>query len=141
MPKTSHDIQSQSQVSEGELRSIRSEEQILAHFGKRQQLKGLLTLLGVDGATHMAEEIEDASIVIPRALIITVLINGAIGWAALVVVFFCMGSIDGIMEMSGGVAFVSMFYSVTQSVPGASALVSMPTGSRAPPRQVLIVPS
>ena len=84
----------------------------------------LLILVAVDGATHMAEEIENASVVIPRALVITVVVNGVIGWAALVIVFFCMGSIDGIMEMSSGVAFVSMFYSITQSVPGASALVS-----------------
>ncbi|KAF2008733.1 amino acid transporter [Aaosphaeria arxii CBS 175.79] len=89
-------------------------------------LVGSVTIMymfnGVDGATHMAEEIENAAVVIPQALIITVLINGAIGWAALFVVFFCMGSVEDIMDVPGGVAFVSMFASVTKSVTGASLL-------------------
>jgi amino acid transporter len=72
----------------------------------------------------MAEEIENASVVIPRALIVTVLVNGVCGWAMLVLVFFCMGSIEAIMMAEGGFSFVSMFYTITQSVPGASVLVS-----------------
>jgi choline transport protein len=81
--------------------------------------------LGVDGATHMAEEIENASTVIPRALIVTVLVNGVTGWAMLVVVFFCMGNIDDILETGSSFSFVTMFYAITQSVPGASILVSL----------------
>jgi len=72
----------------------------------------------------MAEEIENASTVVPRALIITVLVNGVFGWAMLVLVFFCMGSIEEILGAEGGFSFVSIFYSITQSVPGTSVLVS-----------------
>lgn len=78
----------------------------------------------MNGATHLAEEIEGASSVVPRALIITVLVNGVFGWAMLILVFFCMGSVENIMMAQGGFSFVSMFYSITESVPGASALVS-----------------
>jgi choline transport protein len=72
----------------------------------------------------MAEEIENASTIIPRALIITVFVNGILGYAMLFLVFFCMGSIEEILAMEGGFSFVSMFYSITRSAPGASVLVS-----------------
>jgi choline transport protein len=80
---------------------------------------------GVDGATHMAEEIENASVAIPRALIITVAVNGVFGWAMLILVFFCMGSVEEILGAEGGFSFVSLFYSITKSVPGTSVLVSI----------------
>lgn len=72
----------------------------------------------------MAEEIENASTVIPHALIITIVVNGILGWAMLVLVFFCMGSAESILGAEGGFSFVSMFYSITRSVSGASILVS-----------------
>jgi hypothetical protein len=41
----------------------------------------------------------------------------------LVPVFFCIGSVEEILGAEGGFLFVLMFYSITKSVPGTSALV------------------
>ncbi|KAE8336754.1 hypothetical protein BDV24DRAFT_167926 [Aspergillus arachidicola] len=48
---------------------------------------------GGDAAVHMAEEVQHASVVIPRALILTVLINGVLGFGMLIGVLFCMGDL------------------------------------------------
>ncbi|KAK3660822.1 hypothetical protein LTR56_000580 [Elasticomyces elasticus] len=49
---------------------------------------GLLTsvygLLGADSAVHMSEEIRDASIVLPRATMWSILVNGAFGWVMVI---------------------------------------------------------
>jgi len=85
----------------------------------------MFTFIGIDAATHMAEEIENAAVVIPRAMIISVLINGALGFGIFIAMLFCMGPIEDILSASFSFPFVSVFVNVTHSISGATAMTSI----------------
>ena len=55
------------------------------------QLAPIFTLLGSDAATHMSEELQDASYTLPRAMLWTAVINSALGFVMLVTFMICLG--------------------------------------------------
>lgn len=101
--------------------------------------------IGLDGAVHMgnfhfppifhclwvisntpsppAEEIEDAASVIPKAMIITVLLNGALGFAMLIAVLFCLGDVDAAINTATKFPFMHIFHNATQSRGAATAMI------------------
>ncbi|KAK7920864.1 hypothetical protein PG985_008886 [Apiospora marii] len=50
-----------------------------------------------DAAIHMAEEIENAAMNVPRAIVTTVVLNGSMGWAMVLAILFCLGDIDSVI--------------------------------------------
>lgn len=44
----------------------------------------ILPLLGADAAVHMSEELRDAGKQLPRSMIATTLVNGALGWIMII---------------------------------------------------------
>src|SRR4051794_191873 len=56
-------------------------------------LSPIYTLIGADSAVHMSEEIKDASIVLPKAIIWAALINGSLGWVMIISFCFTLGSV------------------------------------------------
>jgi choline transport protein len=54
-------------------------------------LTPVYTLLGADSAVHMAEEIKDASIVLPRAIVTSAAINGTLGFIMTITFCFTLG--------------------------------------------------
>ncbi|ETN42760.1 uncharacterized protein HMPREF1541_01918 [Cyphellophora europaea CBS 101466] len=46
---------------------------------------------GFDGVIHMAAEVKNAPLRIPQAMVLTVLINGAMAWGIIVTILFCIG--------------------------------------------------
>ncbi|KAF4630642.1 hypothetical protein G7Y89_g7494 [Cudoniella acicularis] len=87
---------------------------------------GLLTsvfaLLGVDAAAHMAEEIQNASTVIPWSMVSTVVINGVLGFAMLVAILFCAGDIADALKTPTGFPFIEIFNQATGSIGGATGM-------------------
>lgn len=89
-------------------------------------LSGLLAvmipLLGADGAVHMSEELRDASKELPKSMIWTTLVNGAMGW--IIIITFCMtlGNMDEVISTPTGQPYIQVFYNATQSYAGASVL-------------------
>ncbi|RMD44987.1 hypothetical protein DV735_g109, partial [Chaetothyriales sp. CBS 134920] len=85
----------------------------------------MIPLLGADGAVHMSEELRDASRVLPKAMILTTLVNGAMGWV--IVITFCMvlGSLDDVISSPTGQPYIQVFYNVTESYAGASVLSAL----------------
>lgn len=55
------------------------------------QLAPIFSLLGSDAATHMSEELQDASYTLPRAMIWTGVVNSALGFVMLVTFSICLG--------------------------------------------------
>ncbi|TGJ88083.1 hypothetical protein E0Z10_g642 [Xylaria hypoxylon] len=55
------------------------------------------TFVGADAAVHMAEEIENPAVNVPRAIVTTVLLNGSTGWAMVLAVLFCLGDIESVI--------------------------------------------
>ena len=69
----------------------------------------------------MAEEVKNASKVVPRAIQISVLLNGTLGLAMLVAYLFCLGNLDTVLEQSAtlGYAYLYVFLQGTGSPAGA----------------------
>ncbi|KAI1391129.1 putative GABA permease [Hypoxylon trugodes] len=72
----------------------------------------------------MAEEIKDASIVVPRAIVISIVLNGILGFAMLLAYLFCLGNLDAVLDSQAylGYPFLFVFLSGTKSKAGAAVM-------------------
>jgi choline transport protein len=91
------------------------------------QLAPIFSLLGSDAATHMSEELRDASYTLPRAMIWTAVSNSIMGFLMLVTVCFCLGDVESIISSKTGFPHIQVFYNATGSLAGASALTAITT--------------
>ncbi|KAI1409796.1 putative GABA permease [Hypoxylon sp. FL1857] len=84
----------------------------------------VFSLIGADSAVHMAEEIRDASTVVPRTIMISVVLNGVMGFAMLLGYLFCLGDLDAVLasQETLGYPFLFVFQSGTRSIPGAAIM-------------------
>ena len=67
------------------------------------------SFLGGDSAVHMSEEIQGAAIVVPRALLFTVFINGSLAFAMITALMFCLTDLPSALG-----AAETMFYPFLQ---------------------------
>ncbi|KAF1974223.1 amino acid transporter, partial [Bimuria novae-zelandiae CBS 107.79] len=81
--------------------------------------------IGIDGACHMAEEVKNASINVPRSMFFTIFLNGALGFAMMVSILFCIGDVEKALATSTGYRFIEIFRSATQSNAGATVMTSI----------------
>lgn len=90
---------------------------------------GMLTtvygLLGADSAIHMAEEIRDAGLVLPRATMWSILMNGGFGWIMMITFAFTAGDPLNILDSPTGYPFVQAFFNATRSRAGTSVMVAI----------------
>ncbi|RAL04507.1 putative GABA permease [Aspergillus ibericus CBS 121593] len=80
---------------------------------------------GGDAAVHMAEEVNHATVVIPWAILLSVAINGTLGFTMLIATLFCMGSVDAALKSPTGYPFMEIFQQATGSTSGALGLSSI----------------
>jgi choline transport protein len=80
----------------------------------------------------LAEEIEHASSVIPRSMIYSVLINGALGFGMCIALLFCLGDIDTALTSATGYPFIEVYKYGAGSIVGGTAMVSLPTAYAVP---------
>jgi hypothetical protein len=73
----------------------------------------------------MAEEIHNAAVVLPRALMLTVLINGILGFGMLIAVLFCMGNIEDAVNSPTGYPFIEIFFQATGSITGTVLMTTI----------------
>ena len=78
-----------------------------------------------DAPSHMCEELVNASIEAPRAIIMSVYIGAVTGLVFLISVCFCIGDITTTAESSTGVPLIQIFYDSTNSKVGACFLSSL----------------
>ncbi|KAK3317953.1 amino acid permease [Apodospora peruviana] len=88
-------------------------------------LAPIYTLIGADSAVHMSEEIKDASLVLPRAIMWAAWMNGSLGFIMTITFAFTLGSVYDILESPTGYPFIQVFYDVTQSYAGTSIMTSI----------------
>lgn len=89
-------------------------------------LVGLVTpvtsLLGADAAVHMAEELRDASKTLPRVIVSTTVLNGALGFVMLITFVYNLGDLETVLATPTGYPFIQVFYDATGSKGGATAM-------------------
>ncbi|KAI0537897.1 amino acid transporter [Xylaria digitata] len=86
------------------------------------------SLLGADCAVHMSEEIQSAAIVVPRALLYTILINGLLAFAMIIALMFCLGDVAAAVESAETslfYPFLEIFYQAAKSTTGAGLLAGI----------------
>ncbi|KAH7554723.1 hypothetical protein BM1_07384 [Bipolaris maydis] len=84
----------------------------------------IFALVGVDSCVHIAEEVKNATRVIPRVIQFSVLLNGALGFAMVVAYLFCLGNLDEVLKESAtlGYAYLYVFLKSTGSPAGAATM-------------------
>ncbi|CAP92223.1 Pc13g11540 [Penicillium rubens Wisconsin 54-1255] len=77
----------------------------------------IYALIGPDSAVHMAEEIRDASRVLPMGMVWTLILNGSTGLVMIITFAFCVGDIDEV-----GFPFIQVFLNATGSVSATTGM-------------------
>lgn len=86
----------------------------------------VFAFIGTDGAIHISEEVKNAAIVVPRSMILSVLINGALGFGMLVAMVFCLGNIEKISSTPPTqYPFMAVFAQAAGSSSGASGMIAV----------------
>ncbi|OOQ88338.1 amino acid permease [Penicillium brasilianum] len=89
-------------------------------------LLGVITpLAGVDGVIHMAEEVKNAKVVIPRSMIYGTLINGVLAFVYLIAVLYCMGDYAEALNSATGYPIITIVYQATGSKAATCILMVM----------------
>jgi choline transport protein len=72
-------------------------------------LGNVATFVGADASVHMAEEVDNAAVSIPRAIICSMLINGAVGFVMMITLLFSLGDVDTVLNTATGYPFLQIF--------------------------------
>ncbi|KAJ5818168.1 hypothetical protein N7474_003759 [Penicillium riverlandense] len=83
----------------------------------------IATFAGADASVHMAEEVTNAAVVIPRAIITGMSVNSILGLSMMLTVLFCLGDVN--VPESTGFPFIQIFYNSTASYTGASIMTAI----------------
>ena len=73
----------------------------------------------------MSEEIHNAALVVPRSIMTSIFLNGALGFSVLVVMLFSLNDIEKALKTPTGYPYMQVFLDSTKSVPGATAMASI----------------
>ena len=88
----------------------------------------VFAMFGCDSAVHMAEEVRNADFVVPWSMLVTTLLNGALGFGIVVAVLFVTIDIESALESptgSLGFPYMQILYDATGSKGGASAMIAI----------------
>lgn len=88
-------------------------------------LQSTFGLVGVDGVTHIVDEMPRPSRDAPRAMIAAPIIGAAASWIVLMVLLFCLNDYDAVIESSAG-PLLTIFYQSTGNRGGSVALLMFP---------------
>lgn len=80
---------------------------------------------GGDAAAHMAEELKNAPKILPRAMLWTIVANGAMGLITIITFLYTMGDLETILSTPTGYPIIAVFYGAAGNNGGATALTSI----------------
>lgn len=75
----------------------------------------------------MSEEIQNAPVIVPRAIMFTYLSNGLLGFALMIATLFAIGDLDRALDPPTGFAFIEIFLQATNSIPATTIMVAVIT--------------
>ncbi|KAF5860512.1 hypothetical protein ETB97_001412 [Aspergillus alliaceus] len=83
------------------------------------------TFAGGDAAIHMVEEIENATKLVPWSIMLSVLINGSLGFGMLLAALYCVSDVEAAINSATGYPFVEILLQATGSVSGTAVLLAV----------------
>ncbi|CAI6337604.1 unnamed protein product [Periconia digitata] len=86
-----------------------------------------LAFVGTDSPVHMSEEVRNASVDVPRSMLLSLIINGCLSIGMMLAVLFSAGDIAQILETNASPVSAAMviFERVTGSKTGATVMTSI----------------
>lgn len=89
---------------------------------------GLLTstysFSGVDGVSHMAEEVDNAAVVVPRTMIWSIVVSGILCFGISIAILFSIGDVDAALNSPTTFPIIEIFFNATKSYAATNAMVS-----------------
>ena len=85
----------------------------------------LTAYIGYDCSAHMAEEIQDASSVLPRAIIWSAIVNEVGAFVMAVTLIFTLGDVESVLNTETRQPFIQLFYNATRSTAGTTAMTAI----------------
>ena len=82
-------------------------------------------LIGYDCSVHMSEEIKDASVTLPRAIMASVVLNISLVLGVVITLCFCIGNQLQIMDSTTGYPFIQVFFNATKSYTATNILTAI----------------
>jgi choline transport protein len=73
----------------------------------------------------MAEEVKNASTIVPWCMICNILLNGTLGFAIVITLCFCLGNLNDDLASPTGYDFIQVFYGATNSNAGTSVMTAI----------------
>lgn len=80
---------------------------------------------GFDGSLHLSDEIKDAPRKVPQSMMASMVINGVVGFAFIIVLLYCIGDIERVALTPTKFPIIEIFYQSTGSVSWATGLTCM----------------
>ena len=74
---------------------------------------------------QMSEEIQNASVVVPRSMMFTVFINGSLAFGMLIMTLFSLTDVEGASNTRTGYPYMEILLHSTGSIAGAAVLTSI----------------
>jgi choline transport protein len=73
----------------------------------------------------MSEEIHNAAVIVPQAMIFSIALNGILGFGMLLAALFCVGDVETVL--TAPYAFMAIFQQAVRSNGGATAMAAIIT--------------
>lgn len=86
-------------------------------------LAPMAVLVGYDCSVHMSEEIKDASIILPQAIMGSLILNVSLVFILIITLCFTLGDPAEALASPTGYSFIQVFFNATRSTAGTSVLV------------------
>jgi amino acid transporter len=85
----------------------------------------VFSFAGVDSSFHMCEEVRNPSVAVPRSIMTSVCVNGAMGLAMIIAMLYGATDIDLAIHSPTGYPYMEIFYQATGSKAGVAAMASL----------------
>ena len=85
----------------------------------------LSVIVGYDCSVHMSEEINDASITLPRAIIWSIIVNGSLAFIMAITLIFTLGNVDNLLASVTRQPFIQQIFNATNSYGGTNSMVAV----------------
>lgn len=78
-------------------------------------LGNVATFVGADASVHLAEEVSNPSLTIPRVITGSMILNGIVGFVMLITLLFAIQDVETVLNTKTGFPYIPIFYGTSSS--------------------------